>query len=88
MGAALAVDALAVFRLTRLATRDTITEPLRARIPPDSKLAELLACPYCAGFWVACGVAAARRIAPRVWGPLAEALAFSAVTGLVATNLD
>ena len=33
-------------------------------------------------------VVMARRIAPRLWDPIARALAISGVTGLVASHLD
>lgn len=52
------------------------------------KLATLVTCPWCAGMWVALGVAVARRVAPRSWRVLAEALAMSAVTGLIASRED
>lgn len=85
----LLVDCLAVFRLTRLVTRDRILEPVRARAEqgPDW-LRYLSACPWCISPYAAVGVVVARRVAPKAWGPLAEVLAFSAVTGLVAENLD
>lgn len=60
-------------------------------VPNDAdppKLAILTTCPWCAGMWVALGVVAARNIAPRLWGPLAKALAISACSGLVAAHLD
>ena len=46
---------LAVARLTRLVTRDYITQPFRRwvqRHAPD-KLAYLVSCPWCASFWIA-----------------------------------
>lgn len=51
--------------------------------PDPPKLAVLLTCPWCAGFWVSFGVVMARRLAPRSWSPLARALAFSSVAGLL-----
>jgi hypothetical protein len=49
----LLVLTLASFRVTRLVTRDTITEPLRSRIPDnDSGLGYLIRCDWCAGIWV------------------------------------
>jgi hypothetical protein len=93
----LAVDALAAFRLTRLVIEDTITEPLRQRVKhramrevdspgTAAKVETLLSCPWCVGFWVSCGVVAARRVAPRSWVPLAEVLALSAAVGIIAEN--
>jgi hypothetical protein len=54
--------------------------------PP--KLAELVVCRWCAGMWVGLGVVAARRLAPRLWGPLADALALSAGAALLARLED
>jgi hypothetical protein len=47
--------------------------------PP--KLAVLVTCRWCAGVWVGLGVVAARRVAPRAWSPIAQALALSAIAG-------
>lgn len=49
--------------------------------------AKLVECPWCAGFWIACGVTIARRVAPRVWEPVAVALATSAAVGALAEEL-
>lgn len=97
MTATLAVDALATYRLTRLIVQDDITAPLRERVrhaamrSVDSpgiaaKVNTLLSCPWCVGMWVSFGVVAARRLAPAAWTPVAAALAFSAVTGVIAEN--
>ena len=87
---ALLVDALACYRLTRLVTRDEITRPLRAHVSSSGpeKLAALLGCAWCASWWVACAVVVCRRLEPKTWSPVAEALALSAFVGLVAENLD
>lgn len=53
--------------------------------PP--KLASLITCPWCTGVWIAFGVVALRRLAPRFWDPVATALAMSHLAGLGA-NLD
>jgi hypothetical protein len=89
----LVIDALASYRVTRLCVsdgivdrqRDAIVDRLRRR--GHHKLVELSECPWCIGFWVACGVVAARRAAPRTWGPVAEAFAFSALSGLLASEV-
>lgn len=84
------VDCLAVFRLARLATEDVITEPAREQLHAKltlgghTKIAYLITCPWCASMYIGAGVVIARRVAPRVWGPVAAALAFSAVAGLLA----
>lgn len=59
----------------------------RLGVPFVPKPARLVTCPHCFGFWVACGVVVARRVAPRLWDPIAHALAFSAVTGIVSENV-
>lgn len=113
------VDALAAFRLTRLATADTILDGPRDRIveaaytaagraeasrpePAEPgawadvavadggsapKLATLVTCRWCAGFWCSLLVVVARRRGWRWWPPLAHALAYSAAAVLVA-NLE
>lgn len=111
----LLVDAVAAYRLTKLATDDVITAPIRDRlvaaayrraedeVPPDAdvdvpndwtsfaigdpvapKMATLLTCRWCAGMWISLGIVAARRVAPRAWAPLADALALSAAAALLA----
>lgn len=86
---AFTVDALATARLTRLVTNDTIIDRLRwpiVRASADGRLPEwcgaFIRCPWCVGMWAALGVLAARRINPRVWTPIATALACSEVAGL------
>lgn len=107
------VECLAVYRLARLVTTDTIAEPARERIieaaymgagraelyrptavvygwehvvgqdadPP--KLATLVTCRWCTSMWVALGVVFVARHLPG-WGPMADALALSAVASLLA----
>lgn len=52
--------------------------------PDAPKLATLATCRWCSSVWIALGVVAARRLFPRAWPPLAEALAFSAGAALLA----
>lgn len=92
-------DGLAIYRLTRLIVSDTFPPIRRVRdrvtewavenertvngrreIHP---LGELISCPWCSSVWVAVGVVAARRYAPRVWRPVATILAGSAVAGFL-----
>lgn len=81
------MDAIATYRLVRLAQRDHLppVEHARHRLCTDGPawVAELLDCPWCLSFWVALGVIAARRFTPRLWRPLALALTYSAVTGFI-----
>lgn len=84
----LAVDALAVFRLTRLAVEDEITADARSRWferhdPGTTKLGYLLTCPWCTGFWVSAAAVAARSLAPGLWEPAAKVLALSAAAGIM-----
>jgi len=85
---ALLTDALAVYRLTKLVNDDEIfadaRDRLLARFPPEEhKFGYLLTCPWCVSIYMGGAVALARAAAPRKWDVLAQALAFSAVTGLV-----
>lgn len=59
-------------------------ERFRAEHADPPKLATLVTCRWCTGVWVAFGVVAARRLAPRAWQPVAEALALASAAALVA----
>lgn len=111
------VDALACYRLTRLAGADVLTEDLRRaavqwayrragrelRVDdatsettveavkassvndgPPPKLASLFTCRWCLSVYLGTGVVVARRVAPRLWDPVARALALSALSALLA----
>lgn len=91
------VDALAVWRLTRLLTIDGLTVELRElvtewtesgpRSVAKEKLAELIGCPHCVSVWAALGVVYVARRSP--WWPLmADALALAAVSSLIADGRD
>jgi hypothetical protein len=92
----LAVDALAAYRLTRLATVDTFpaAASVRDRVSRWARrsgrpaLDELVHCPWCIGFWISAGVVLVRAGMPRAWNPLARALAFSAAAGVIAHHLS
>lgn len=80
----LAVDALAVQRITRLVVEDTIFEKQRDWIAlnaPD-KIAYLVTCPHCVSIYAGGAAVLLRRVVPKAWGPLSTALALSAVTSL------
>jgi hypothetical protein len=84
----LTVGALAVHRLTRLATEDELTASLRRRISsaaPEGRLAYLVTCPWCVSVYVAAGWAALTVAAPAVTAPAGAVLAWSSVTGLLAS---
>jgi hypothetical protein len=92
----LAVDALAVYRLTRLATVDTFpaAASARERVTRWARnndrpaVEELIHCPWCIGFWIATGAVLVRAATPRAWGPFARALALSAAAGVIAHHLS
>lgn len=86
--------AVTAARMTRLVTADTITAPIRSRLPgapttPDQKprgLAKFAACPWCIGWWIAIAVFAAFwALSPDTTGaPIEIAVWFAASC---ATNL-
>lgn len=119
------LDALAAYRLTKLATDDVLTQPARDRLvetayllagrseqqrwdflarrrqlsleegdwqqiveeddhPP--KLATLVTCRWCAGYWIAFGVVLARRFG--WWRFVRDASALSAAAALLARLED
>lgn len=83
-GLDLAVDALAVYRLTRLVTEDTILDRPRDWIlenAPD-RLAYLVSCPFCVSIYAGGLATLARTVFPRAWTPLSRLLALSAATSL------
>jgi hypothetical protein len=92
----LVVDALAVYRLTRLTTVDTFpaAKSARERISRWARssgrpaIDELIHCPWCIGFWMAAGAVVARDRLPRAWSTLARALALSAAAGVIAHHLS
>lgn len=51
--------------------------------PDPPKLATLVTCAFCAGVYAGFGVVAARRLAPKVWSPVALALATAAAAHLI-----
>jgi len=85
----LLVDVLAGHRLTRLVTEDVITAPVREKIfakypPTEDRWSYALTCPWCASIWIGGGIALFRKFFPEVWNPVAEMLAISSATGLIA----
>lgn len=91
----LAVGALAVHRLTRLAVEDEITRPVRERITrwaegtaerkAHFQIAYLTTCPWCVSAYVAAGWAALIATAPGVATVAGAGLAWSSVSGLLAS---
>lgn len=103
-GLKLAVQAAAAYRITRLIQEDALPplpalrrkmtwfathgdqESIKGRI--QQELVYMVNCPWCLGFWVSVAVLLADVVAPRLWRPLATALALSAVVGVARTKLD
>lgn len=94
----LLLDAVATYRLTRLVVHDTIIERQRGDLldaledgtrpftRKHLKVAELLGCPWCVSIWLGAGVVAARRVAPRLWDPIATMLTASAIAGILSRD--
>jgi len=88
----LVIYGLATYRLTRLITRDVITEFLREwvwkRWPPEkSKFGYLFTCDWCMSIWAASVLLASSMITP-VTDVAATVLALSAVAGLLTAYED
>jgi hypothetical protein len=82
----LVLGALAVHRLTRLVTDDTITEHLREPIVERGGWpGYFTTCPWCVSMWVAGGWLLLRTAAPRTARALGTVLASSSVAGLLAS---
>jgi hypothetical protein len=81
------IDGLAVARITRLITTDTIfirprNHVLNALTAAGYDTAvEGLLCDYCTAVWVAAAVAVLRTAAPRSWSKVGAALATAQIAG-------
>lgn len=72
------VDALAVYRLTRLVTDDEISAPMRsAAFKASPKLGYLVNCPHCTAVWA--GLVVASGVVPY---KVRVALALAAISSL------
>jgi hypothetical protein len=85
----LAIDALAVHRLTHLIQEDEVWPVKEIRdfyvlSTGQSRWSDLASCPWCAGMWLAALVALLRWRFPRAWPVAAKVLAGSTVAGLLA----
>lgn len=88
----LVIYGLATYRLTRLITRDSITEPIREwiwkRRPPEkSKIGYLFTCEWCMSIWTASLLIASSMITA-VTDVVAAVLALSAAAGLLTAYED
>jgi hypothetical protein len=83
-------SALATYRLTKLVIDDKLTEELREKIyvrygdPSVSKVSYLFTCPWCVSMYAGLAVSLGDTVFPRTTRVLTRALAFSAVTGMLA----
>jgi len=83
--------ALAIFRLTRLVTTDTIFNELREKIwnkfPPNRiNIGYLITCDWCTSIWVASGYVPLALLFPQVVFVVSLILATSAVVGILAAR--
>lgn len=80
--------AAAAYRLWRLAAEDSILDRPRDRIAGASEWAdELIACPWCLGFWISAGTWAAYQKQPERTVALASPWAISTAVGVLAHAL-
>jgi hypothetical protein len=83
--------ALATYRITRLLTRDVITEGFRnwwwSKFPPIKGLGYLLTCEWCLSIWVA-SILVGFAMITTVTIAVASVFALSAVAGLLTAYED
>lgn len=91
-----AVDALAVYRLTKLITEDKLTEEMRKIVGDKfpwvvdkrtgqkrmSLVEYLVNCPWCVSIWAAGFIFTLRKVSPKTADYLSGILAASALTGI------
>lgn len=84
------IDCIAVFRLTRIITRDRISEDVRnavgERLGRDSMVTYLINCDWCISIWAALIIFSLRKTSPNVSDWLSGLLAASAITGIASDN--
>jgi hypothetical protein len=86
----LLISALATYRLTKLVIEDKILEGPRESIfahygdPKVSRVSYLISCPYCVSMYAGLAVSLGDTVFPRTTKILTRALAFSAITGMLA----
>jgi len=82
----LVLTALAAHRLTRLVVEDTILDAPRLWLvnrAPDGKVATLITCPWCSGFWLTGIVVGLVALTTNLPLPLIVWPALSTVVGLL-----
>lgn len=84
------ISALATYRLTRLVIDDKLMEGAREAVyvrygdPAVSKVSYLFTCPWCVSIYAGLAVSLGDTVFPRTTRVLTRALAFSAITGMLA----
>lgn len=86
------IDALAVFRLTKMINQDYIFHEVREKIlehfpPKTSKIGYLFTCDWCMSIWCATFLLTIKQLRPEEYKVLANILATSGVTGLLSEHL-
>ncbi len=88
-------DVFAAYRLVTLIKDDKIAEDFRnlvfrrfgePSVPHPHKVSYVMSCPWCLSMYFAAVAVAGRKTFPRLWGPVAKGLTFSALTGLMAES--
>lgn len=85
-----AVFALATYRLAKLVIEDKLTEEFRERIfvrygdPKVSKVSYAFTCYWCVSMYAGLALSLGDTVMPRTTRVISRALAFSAVTGILA----
>lgn len=82
----LVVDLAASRRITRLITKDEITEPVRAHsfFHSHEKLSYLINCPICVGIYTSAGVVVSSIVFPRASKPIRYFLALAELQATLA----
>jgi hypothetical protein len=86
----LLISALATYRLTKLVIEDKILEGPRESIfahygdPKVSRMSYAFTCPWCVSMYAGLAVSLGDTVFPRTTKILTRALAFSAITGMLA----
>jgi hypothetical protein len=84
---------LATYRVTRLATRDMVTAPIRnafwKKFPPETTyIGYLSTCEWCFSFWIGSAFVLSAIIIPSVTYIVATVYAVSAIAGLLTAYED
>lgn len=100
-GFALVVLVLGAYRLWMLLAKDTITQAWRTRLlgyddtgarnrwpHPHKRLAELVHCPWCLGFWISLACVVAYRVWPNATTWVLLPFAVSASVALISVCFD